>query len=180
MTDFMNFLKTRRSIRKFQDKPLSDQALYTLLEAVQWSPSWSNTQCWELVAITDPDIKNALKDTLIPRNPATLAVANAPLVLALCGKHNSAGFYKDVATTKYGDWFLFDLGLAAQSLCLAAQSMGLGTVIVGAFDHNKANDILKTPAGYDVVVLIPTGYPDQDPPAPKRREISEFSHQNTF
>jgi nitroreductase len=102
------------------------------------------------------------------------------VVLALCGKRNSAGFYKDVATTKYGDWFLFDLGLATQSLCLAARSMGLGTVIVGAFDHNKANEILKTPAGYDVAVLIPTGYPDQDPPAPKRREISEFSHQNTF
>ena len=180
MTEFMDLVKKRRSIRKFQDKPLPENGVNTLLEAVQWTPSWSNTQCWEMVVVDNPSIKDALKDTLMPRNPATMAVANAPVVLALCGKRNSAGFYKETATTKYGDWFMFDLGLATQNICLAAQAMGLGTVIVGAFDHNKANEILKTPEGVDVVVLIPVGYPDQDPQAPKRRESSEFSHLNTF
>jgi len=75
---------------------------------------------------------------------------------------------------------MYDLGLASQSLCLAAHSLGLGTVIVGAFDIDKAEEILGLPGEYRMVSLIPLGYPDQDPPAPKRREISEFAHVDKF
>ena len=180
MADIMEIIKQRRSIRKYLDKPISEAVLTDILEAVKWSPSWANTQCWEVVVVKDTTVKEHLQSTLMPKNPASVAVVKAPVVLALCGKLKSAGFYKDTATTKFGDWFMFDLGLATQSICLAAQGKGLGTVVIGAFDHNKANEALKTPEGHDVVVLIPLGYPDQSPSAPKRKEISEFTHKDTF
>jgi nitroreductase len=75
---------------------------------------------------------------------------------------------------------MFDLGIATQSICLVAQDMGLGTVVVGLFDHNQANEALKVPAGYDVVALLPLGYPAKTPPAPKRRDIAEFTHYDRF
>ena len=78
------------------------------------------------------------------------------------------------------DWFMFDLGLATQTLCLVAHSLGLGTVIVGLIDHDKVKKILNVPDGYEVVALIPVGYPAQKPSAPKRREISEFMRYDTF
>jgi nitroreductase len=75
---------------------------------------------------------------------------------------------------------MFDLGLATQNLCLAAHSLGLATVIVGLFDHDKAKAILEMPEGYELPVLIPIGYPAQDVKPPKRKEIREFTHYDTF
>lgn len=75
---------------------------------------------------------------------------------------------------------MFDLGLATQSLCLTAYSLGLGTVIVGALDHDKAKEVLGVGEGYEVAALIPVGYPARDSGAPKRREIGEFTHYERF
>jgi nitroreductase len=73
-----------------------------------------------------------------------------------------------------------DLGLATQNLCLMAHDLGLGTVIVGLFDHERAKQVLNTPDGFELVTLIPVGYPAKVGNAPKRREMSEFTHQNRF
>lgn len=180
MSEFMDNLKNRRSIRKYLDTPVSDEHLNQILEAVQWSPSWANTQCWEVVVVTDPAIKKGLQETIAPKNPATKAIVDAPIVLALCGKKNSSGYYNGAVTTKFGDWLLYDLGIATQSICLTAQSLGLGTVIVGLFDHDKAAGILKIPEGFEVVSLIPLGHPAKSGSAPQRRAISEFRHDDTF
>ena len=179
MADLMKNIKGRRSIRKYQDKDVSDESLSRVLEAVQWSPSWANTQCWEVIVVKDPAIKEKLQGALT-KNPATKAMVQAPVVLVLCGKLKSSGYYKDQVTTKFGDWFMFDLGIATQSLCLTAYDLGLGTVIVGLFDHNKTKEILGVPEDYEIVAMIPVGYPSKDPEAPKRREISEFTRYDKF
>jgi nitroreductase len=180
MTDLMNVIKARRSIRRYEDKAIPEAHLQQLLEAVQWSPSWANTQCWEVVLVKDPGMKEKLQETLLKNNPASKGIIQAPVVLALCGKLKSSGYYKGEPTTKFGDWFMFDLGLATQSLCLAARNLGLGTVIVGSLDHNKAKEVLGVGDDHEVVVLIPVGYPAKDSTAPKRREISEFTHHDRF
>ncbi len=180
MAEFMEVLKNRRSIRRYQDKPLSDELLNYILEAVKWSPSWANTQCWEIVVVKDPENKEKLQSTLPKTNPASKAMVEAPVVLVLCGKLKSSGYYKGQVTTKFGDWFMFDLGIAAQSICLAAKDKGLGTVVVGLFDHDKAKEILGLTQDYEVVAMIPVGYPAKDSAAPKRREISEFAHYEKF
>jgi hypothetical protein len=53
--------------------------------------------------------------TLSQGNPATRAMVEAPAVLVLCGKQGISGSYKGQVTTKLGDWFMFDLGLATQA-----------------------------------------------------------------
>ena len=180
MTDYEIVLKQRRSIRKYEDRGVPDEVVRQVLESVRWSPSWANTQCWEVVVVRDPAAKEALQETIAPKNPATKAIVGAPVVLALCAKLGTSGYYGGQVTTKFGDWYLFDLGLATQSLCLAAHNLGLGTVIVGLFDHDRAAARLKVPAGYELVALIPLGYPAKSPSAPKRREVDEFMHRETF
>ena len=180
MSDLINIIQERRSVRKYIDKEISEESLNTILEAVRWSPSWANTQCWEIVNVKDAMLRKQLQETISPKNPATKAIVAAPVLLALCGKLGTSGFYKDKVTTKFGDWFMYDLGIACQTLCLTAQSLGIGTVVVGLFDHNKANEILQVPAGHEVVTLIPMGYPQKTGSAPKRREVSEFFHVDTF
>jgi nitroreductase len=180
MSELMRIIKGRRSIRRYQDKEISDDVLNQLLEAVRCAPSWANTQCWEIILVKDPASKEKLGEILGQTNPARKAVIQAPVVLGICGKLKSSGYYKEKVTTKLGDWFMFDLGLATQNLCLAAHDLGLGTVIVGMFDHDRTKEVLNVGDDYEVVALVPLGYPAKDAPAPKRREISEFTHYEKF
>ena len=180
MTDLMDAIKGRRSIRRYQEKEIPDEALSQILESIRWSPSWANTQCWEVVVVREAVIKERLQDCLGPHNPAKKAMLQAPIIIGICGKLKVSGFYKERPDTKFGDWFMFDLGLATQNLCLTAHSLGLGTVIVGAFDHNKAKEVLGVGSGFELVALLPLGYPAKEASAPKRREIDEFVHYNAF
>jgi nitroreductase len=181
MSEFMEIIKGRRSIRRYQDQEIPEEDLNQVLEAIRWSPSWANTQCWEVIVIKDSGIRQKLQETLSPGNPAKKAIEEeASVVITLCGKLERAGYKKGQSTTKYGDWFMFDLGIATQNLCLAAHNLNLGTVIVGLFDHDKAKDILKVPEGYEVVALVPLGYPTKEASAPPRKEIGEFVHYDTF
>ncbi len=172
--DLMDAIKGRRSIRKYKPDPVPEEAFRTLMEAVRWAPSWANTQCWELVVVKDPKIKSELTTALPKTNPALSSMTEAPLILVLCGKKGVSGFKKGEATTVKGDWLMFDTGIAMQTLCLTAHSLGLGTVVVGNFDHKKAEDILDVPQSAEVVAMTPLGYPATEGITPKRKEPSEF------
>lgn len=181
MEYLIDIIKSRRSIRKYENKPVTDAKIDKLLDAVRWSPSWANTQCWEIVVVKENHHKIELQKCLPPKvNPAAKAVVQAPVVLALCAKAKKSGFYNGTASTTYGDWCMYDLGIATQSLCLLAHEMGLGTVIIGMFDHQKAARLLELPPGYNVVTLMPLGYPAKTGKPPKRREIIDFSHNEKF
>jgi nitroreductase len=180
MSDLIDLLKSRRSVRRFEEKDIPENLLSEILESVQWSPSWANTQCWEIVVVKDSAVKEKLQETIVPKNPATKAITGAPVVLALCGKLGISGYYKDIAVTKFGDWYMFDLGIACQSICLSAHPQGLGTVVVGLFDHLKAKQVLGIDEAYELVTLIPMGYTAKIPPAPKRKDINDFVHYDSF
>ncbi len=180
MAELTDVIKNRRSIRNYEDREVPEEVLGRVLEALKWSPSWANTQCWEIILVKNAELKERLQQTMAKGNPATRAMVEAPIIVAVCGKLQSAGFYKGQVTTKFGDWFMFDLGLATQTLCLAAENEGLGTVITGLFDHERAKEVLEVPEGYELVSLIPLGYPAKGSGVPKRREVAEFLHHEKF
>jgi len=172
--DLMEAIKGRRSIRKYKSDPIPERELQILLESIRWAPSWANTQCWEVIIIRDPEIKSQISKTLSPGNPATSSITEAPILIVLCGRKGLAGFRRGEVATVKGDWLMFDTGLAMQNLCLSAHSLGLGTVIIGAFDHKKVESILDVSSGVEVVAMTPIGYPASEGVVPKRKEISEF------
>jgi len=179
MSELLSIIRERRSIRKYLDRPVSGDDLQQILEALRWAPSWANTQCWEVVVVRDPEVRDRLQDTVPAKgNPAFKAVGMAPVVLVMCAKKQVSGFYKGSELTHFGDWMMYDLGLATQNLCLMAHSLGLGTVIVGVFDHAGAARILDVPRGFEPVTLIPLGYPAKTGGAPNRKEVSDFIHLN--
>lgn len=180
MADLMDVIRERRSIRNYEPKEIPRDTLQAILEAVQWTPSWANTQCWEVIVITDPAVKQQLQEAVPKANPAHKSITAAPVILALCARKGTSGYYKDIVTTQFGDWFMFDLGLAAQSISMVAHSLGLGSLIIGLFDHARAKTVLGVPEGIDLVALITLGYASKVPSPPKRRDISEFTHENRF
>ena len=86
MSHLMEIIKGRHSIRRYEEREIPEQDLQQVLESIQWSPSWANTQCWEVVVVQDPAQKERLQGTLKDTNPAKKAIEQAPVVLVLCGK----------------------------------------------------------------------------------------------
>lgn len=173
-------IKSRRSIRRFTEQMVSDELLIELLEAIRWAPSWGNSQCCEIVVIKDQATKEKLSKCIPASNPAPKGVAQAPIVIAVCAKLGLSGYKKGEILTDKGDWYMFDTGIAAQNLCLAAHALGLGTVHVGTLDHKLVDEILELPEDIKSVELIPVGYPAKEGAAPPRKELVSFVHMNRY
>jgi nitroreductase len=190
--DVFEAIKNRRSIRRYKPDPVDDKAIETILEAGRWAPSWANTQCWRFMVIRDPDTKAKMANSLtkirrpdkLADNPATTACNTVPVIIAVCAKMGRAGYghgYDEgEAVTDKGDWFMFDTALAVQNMVLTAHSLGLGTVIIGAFDAPEVEKALGVPDGYRVVALFPVGVPDQEGKIPPRKELSEITYKNKW
>ena len=189
--DVMQAIRERRSIRKYHTEPLTEDALHTVLEAARWAPSWANTQCWRLIVIQDQETKSKLAKAITTtrpdgKNPTTEAVIKAPVVIVVCAERGLSGCYRSgdkqgMPITDKGDWwFMFDLGLAMQNVTLAAHALGLGTVHIGMFNTDEVARILEIPANTAVVELMPLGWPDEQPPARPRKEISELVYYDKY
>lgn len=178
--DLMDAIKERRSVRSYKGDPIPKEKIREVLEAVRWAPSWANTQCWEVIIVEEEETKKKLVDTLSTGNPAGKGILQSPLTLVLLGIEGKAGFKKGEVCTDKGDWYMFDLGLAMQNLCLAAHAMGLGTVIVGYFDAAKVGEILQVPPGREVVAITPLGFPEEMPSPPKRKGTEEFVYYEGY
>ena len=74
MADLMDIIKKRRSIRRYQDKEVPPEILDQILESIRWSPSWANTQCWEVIVVKDQGMREKLQATFPDTNPAYKAV----------------------------------------------------------------------------------------------------------
>ncbi len=172
--DVLEAIKTRRSIRKYKSDPIEEEKLQMVLEAARFAPSWANTQCWEFIIVKNPETKKKLAETLTSNNPATEAVKAAPVVIVACARLGVSGFKRGAVVTDKGDFFMFDTALALQNLSLAAHTLGLGTVHVGAFDGKKAAEVLGVPDGVRVVELMPLGHPLEIPKPPPRKELKDF------
>ena len=179
--DTYEAIARRFSVRKYKSDPIPEPVLERILEAARRAPSWANAQATRYVVVTDPDLKAALAQCLTERNPATKAVAHAPVVIALCFVQGESGYYKGKALTSLeGQWGLFDAGLAAANLTLAAAAEGLGTVHAGALNLEKAAALLDIPDSAQLLELIPLGYPDQPFASPARKDLKELVFAEKF
>jgi len=182
-------IRSRRSIRRYKDTPVDNKTIEQVLEAARWAPSWANTQCWRFVVVRDDNIKAELVkalikvesgDTLID-NPSIKAIGGAPVMIVACAKLGKSGYEFGKPATDKGDcWYMYDVALAMQNLALAAHSLGLGTVTIGAMDARKVAGILGVPEGFCVVSMTPLGYPDREPMPVPRKELSKIAFYAKF
>ena len=102
-------------------------------------------------------------------NPSMKGLAEAPVVIVACADPEQSGVI-------WGQhYYMTDLGIASQSLMLAARGLGLGTVFVGVFDEVKVRELLLIPGNIRVVGIFPIGYPREEKKAvAARRPLNEF------
>ena len=171
----------RRSVRKFTEDVVTDEELWHIFEAVRWSPSWANTQTWEFIVVRDKALIEKVTGTYAEKNPATKCSLTASALIVACAKTGISGCYDGKEATAVQNWYMFDLGIAIQTLCLKAHELGLGTVVVGLMDHESCKKILAVGKGREVVAVIPIGRPAVPPrKGPSRKSVSEIVYLNTF
>jgi nitroreductase len=188
--DVFEAIKSRRSIRHYKAEPVDDKTLEAVLEAAHWAPSWGNMQCWRFITVRDPAVKSQVADTLMKtiidnepvENASARAIKQAPVLVVLCAETNQAGCGPDgTPTTDKGEhWYMFDTALAMENLVLAAYALGLGTVIVGNFDADRAGKILEVPPGCCVVTMTPLGFPERKGQVSPRKRLSDVVYQEKF
>lgn len=168
-------LQKRRSIRKFTDEPVTDDEIRAVLEAARMAPSWANVQPWEFIVLRDRNLIEKITATYAEKNPAIKCSQAASTLVAACARNGVSGCYDGKNLTKFNEWFMFDLGMAVQNLCLKAHELGLGSVVVGLLDHDRARALLGLPTDREVVVCIPLGRPAvAGKEGPPRKPLPEF------
>lgn len=172
-------IKTRRSVRKFLDRPVEPEKLQAVLEAARLAPSWANLQCWRFVVVQDAGVKEKISELsyveafFAPKgyktNPAQQALADAPLVIVACAEPGQSGELRGQ------QYYMADVGIAAENLMLAAHAMGLGSVFVGVFDEENLGLLLNIPPEVRIVGLFPIGYPQEEKKGgPPRKPLDEI------
>ena len=152
-------IKTRRSIRRFLDKPVTREMARSLLEAAMFAPSVGNEQPWQFVVLDERELLDK-----VPSICATASMCRqAPLAILVCA---------DSSLEKYPNFWVQDCSAATENILLAAHAQGLGAVWVGIYpltDRIVAfRRLLGLPEEITPISLVPLGYPNETPAEPMR------------
>lgn len=177
--DIIEGIKSRRSIRKFSNRVITDDIIEQIIDVTRFSPSWKNTQIPRYTFVSDKSKiqKIATDACVLGFNYNVDTLKDAPYLMIISYLKGRSGYEKngDFTTSKGSDWEMFDSGIAAQTFCLAAHSFGIGTVIMGIFDEDQIRKEIQIPQEQTIACLIPMGYPlGELPTAPPRKEVDRL------
>jgi nitroreductase len=160
MHSVIKMIKYRRSVREYIDKPVEEEKIKDIIDAVRFAPSACNSQCWRFIVTTkeikDQIIKKGLGGIVIPNRWAR----SAPVIIVVCADLNFIT-HKLGAKIKGIEYYMLDIGIAVEHLILRATELGLGTCWIGWFNESAVRNILKIPKGIKIVSLISLGYPKE-------------------
>ena len=168
--DVIEAIKTRRSVRSYQDKPVEPEKLQQILEAARLAPSACNYQEWKFIVVQDPQTRQALAKACNDQ----AFIAQAPLVIAACSTNPTRLMASGQPTAAV------DLAIAVDHITLAAVELGLGTCWIGAFDAPAVAKLLSVPADAVVVHILPLGYPAKTSSPRPRKSTAEIICQEKF
>jgi nitroreductase len=163
MSELVQVIKKRRSVRKFEPRPVSEAIINDILDCARLAPTANNLQPWLFGAVTDPDLKSRI-----------------------AGMTDYGKFIRDCAvcfavfadaTAKY---FLEDGSAATENILLACTAYGIGSCWVAGHKKPYAAAVarlLQVPEPYTLIALIAAGYSEQRP-SPSKKSLEEVVFLN--
>lgn len=194
--EFNEVIKLRRSIRKFKAEPIPDEYVNEILKAGRLAPSVSNIQSTRYVVIKNPEVKEKLNEYTVPfvKSAPVVIVCCAYkkawneqekrfLELKEIGAFKD--FYEEtkqqmeilekegkverMANPEIFSYYLWQhAAIAIDHMMLKAVDLGLGSCWVGFVDREKVRELVHLDNDYDIIALLPIGYPSYNP-APRSR-----------
>lgn len=174
MKNTLDSIKDRRSCRAYLSDMITQKELDAILDAAFLAPSAKNMQRRHLTVITNQNYLDELNVKIcakIGNDPNEYHVFyHAPVVIAL-------------SSLKQDRWCREDMGIMIENICLAAESIGIGSVILGLpqryFENEEAADDIKkmgAPEGYEPLLFVSLGYKAQKDIPAKPRDTKLISY----
>jgi len=186
-SDLFDAMRTMRTIRRFEMRPIPDEVLTEIVTAATWAPSGSNSQPWGFVIVRDPALKRSLRDWYLdrfermqevyraqsghtrPASPRILRRARhlaehldeAPVLVFPCvDKHRYPAIFDDRGETRDPTTLYASILPAVQNLLLAARAHGIGGCLTTMlrFADADVRRLLALPDHVMTTVMIPLGY----------------------
>jgi nitroreductase len=169
---YMNTLeciRTRRSIRKYQNKQISNDQIRILLEAGMYAPTARNLRGWHFAVITKPQLLKELSEV----HPHGKMLAEAAAAILVCG---------DLTIEPDESYNAINCSAATQNILLATHELGLGAVWLGVYPRKERMigiaRTLSLKENLLPMALISIGYPDETKETPARFEEEKVSYFN--
>ena len=181
----MKTINTRKTIRKYSDKPVSDELLNRLLAEAMRTQTMGNLQLYSVVVTRSAE----MKEKLAPAHFCQPMVTQAPVVLTICADFNRTTRWAEnrKATPGYDNLLSFlnaatDALLYTQTFCNLAEEAGLGLCYLGTtvYMPQLIIDTLQLPRLVMPIATITLGWPDEAPALTDRLPLSAVVHQETY
>jgi nitroreductase len=168
--DVFEAILTRRSIRKYKKKQISDEIIQNLLKAAFSAPSAGNQQPWHFIIIDDRSILNVIHTF----HPSAKMLMDADKAILVCG---------DVHLEKFKGYWMIDCAAATENILLAAHGLGLGACWLGIYPREGRvagmRKLLHLPTHIIPFSLISLGYPAEEKQNEERYNTSRI-HYNKW
>lgn len=178
-------LKTRRSIRKYADKPVGEDLLRRLLAVAERTQTMGNMQLYSVVVTRDKE----MKQRLAPAHFNQPMVTQAPVVLTVCADFNRTVRWAEQrnAVPGYDNFLSFlnaatDALLFTQTFCNLAEAEGLGICYLGTtlYMPSQIIDVLQLPRLVMPVATLTVGWPDEHPEQTDRLPLDAVVHEEVY
>lgn len=168
--DAEDVILTRRSIRKYTKKSISDAIITELLEVGVSAPSAGNQQPWQFIVIDDREVLDETAQVL----PNGKLLKDADKAILICG---------DLNLEKHKGYWPIDCSAATQNILLGAHAKGLGACWLGVYPREdrvkNLKKLFKTPEHVIPFSIVALGYPDEKIGKVDRYDDS-ITHKNTW
>ncbi|MBI9079613.1 MAG: nitroreductase family protein [Pseudodesulfovibrio sp.] len=150
--ELMEAIRTRRSIRKYENRIVPEEMVQEILDAAMMAPSAGNAQPWQFVVVTDREILDSMQDL----HPHLKMITQAPLGILICG---------DLSLEKFAGYWVQDCAAAMQNMLLATHAKGLGAVWTGIHPVGERvmafRKLFNLPEHIAPLGFAPIGWPAQ-------------------
>ncbi len=181
----INEIKNHRSIRKFKDQPIAQEAMTAILEAATRASTCGNMQCYSIIVTQDLQKIKAVS----PLHFGQVERMNAPCVITICADVHRFSKWCELrdAEPQYDNFIWYANGaidglMAAQNFILEAEAQGLGICVLGTtlYTAEAMVELFNLPQGVVPVTAIAVGYPDEQPPLTDRLPVEAVVHMESY
>ncbi len=167
--DFFNLIKTRRSVRIFQDKEVDQESIKKIIEMATYAPSACNIQGWRFIIITDQKKKEEIVNL-----GGSVIIKSAPVGILVL-------YDNQTKNTQYSD-DVQSASAAIQNLLLSAHSLGLGACwICHLPPKNQLRKLFQIPNSLSPVAYVILGHKKNEPgQVPRKYNLSQLISYNAF
>lgn len=170
----LDAINTRRSVRRYLDRPVEYEKLTTILDAAGKAPSAGNLQDWRFLLVTDRTLIKQVAGYSIEQ----YWIQTAPVLVIVCAIPEKHEMYYGLRGKRL--YNIQDCAASIENLLLAATDVGLGSCWIGAFEEEKLKALFSIPVDVRPQAIISLGYSDETPKDRHLLPIEQLVYFNRY